>query len=248
VVLRRAEARIGCSGWQYAHWRGAFYPPELPRSRWLAYYCAQFNTVEINNTFYRLPEVSTFARWRHDVPTGFLYAVKASRFLTHMKRLKDPDDALLRFFVRARRLGRALGPVLYQLPPRWKIDIHRLTTFLQCLPRGRRHAIEFREPSWYTDEVFTLLAQHRVALCLHDMQGSSTARLAVGPFIYVRFHGPEKYSGRYGEGVLNDWGRWLASQLREGRSVFAYFNNDAAANAPRDAMRLRTAISRHRHP
>jgi uncharacterized protein YecE (DUF72 family) len=237
------EARVGCSGWQYKHWRTAFYPPDVPQSRWLAYYAEHFNTVEINNTFYRLPEAATFAEWERKAPSGFLYALKASRFLTHMKKLKDPEEPLDRLFSRARRLGRAFGPVLYQLPPRWKIDIDRLTAFVRRLPRRRRHAIEFRDPSWYTDEVFALLMQQRIALCLHDMAGSATGRLAVGPFVYVRFHGPQRYNGRYADGALDEWGAWLAAQMRDGRSVFAYFNNDIGAHAPRDATRLRAAIA-----
>jgi len=242
----QTQIHIGCSGWQYKHWRGHFYPAKLPQSRWLDYYVTQFDTVEINNTFYRLPEASTFADWRARAPTGFVYAVKASRFLTHMKKLKDPAEPLDRLFSRARRLGRAFGPVLYQLPPRWSVDIERLRAFLRALPRRRRHAIEFRDPTWYTDEVFSLLARHAVALCLHDMAGSATGRVAVGPFIYVRFHGTAKYSGSYGDSVIDAWGQWLAMQRRDGRAIYAYFNNDIGAHAPRDAVRLRASILQSR--
>jgi uncharacterized protein YecE (DUF72 family) len=245
-VSTAPQLRIGCSGWQYKHWRGTFYPADLAQNQWLAYYMSQFDTVEINNTFYRLPEASTFAKWRQQVPAGFLYALKASRFLTHMKKLKDPQEPLERLFSRARLLGRALGPVLYQLPPHWTVDIDRLTTFMRALPKRQRHAIEFRDPSWYTDDVFTLLTRHRVALCLHDMAGSATGRISVGPFVYVRFHGPKKYSGRYEDRVLEDWGAWLAAQMRGRRSVYAYFNNDADGHAPRDAIRLRMAVVRAR--
>jgi uncharacterized protein YecE (DUF72 family) len=166
---------IGCSGWQYRHWRGDFYPAELPQSLWLEYYAERFDTVEINNTFYRLPEAPTFAAWGRRAPRGFVYAVKASRFLTHMKKLKDPEEPLQRFFTRARRLEHAFGPVLYQLPPNMHVNLERLSTFLQALPRTRRHAIEFRDPSWYVDEVFAELERHKVALCLHDMKGSAAA-------------------------------------------------------------------------
>jgi uncharacterized protein YecE (DUF72 family) len=133
--------------------------------------------------------------------------------------------------------------VLYQLPPRWPVNLERLTTFIGMLPARRRHAIEFRDASWYRDDVFELLERHRVALCLHDMAGSATARVAVGPFIYVRFHGPVKYSGRYPDTTIDDWARWLEARMREGRPVFAYFNNDAEAHAPRDAVRLRDALA-----
>ena len=148
--------RIGCSGWQYRHWRGDFYPAELPLDRWLEYYAARFSTVEINNTFYRLPGGATFDEWRRRAPADFVYAVKASRFLTHMKKLKDPDEPLDRLFSRAVRLGRTLGPMLYQLPPKWPVNVDRLERFLKALPRRRRQAIEFRDASWYCDEVFAL--------------------------------------------------------------------------------------------
>jgi uncharacterized protein YecE (DUF72 family) len=237
-----AELRIGCSGWQYRHWRGSFYPPDLPQNRWFEYYAGRFDTVEVNNTFYRLPEASTFASWKSVAPRGFLYAIKASRFLTHMKKLKHPDEPLDRLFSRARALGPTLGPMLYQLPPGWTVNVERLAVFLRSLPARRRHAIEFRDASWYTSEVFRLLAGHRVTCCLHDMAGSATGRVAVGPFAYVRLHGPSKYTGRYSDGTLSEWASWLAEQLRSGRPVFAYFNNDARGDAPRDAIRLRELV------
>src|SRR5215210_7048707 len=217
---------IGCSGWQYRHWRGDFYPAELPQARWLEYYAERFDTVEINNTFYQLPEAPTFAAWGRRAPRGFVYAVKASRFLTHMKKLKDPEEPLHRFFTRARRLEHAFGPVLYQLPPNMPVNVERLSTFLTALPPTRRHAIEFREPSWYVDEVFAQLERHNVALCLHDMKGSATGQLPIGPFVYVRFHGPQKYTGRYPDHVLEGWAAWLAQRVAAGRAVYAYFNND----------------------
>src|SRR5438270_303902 len=201
--------RIGCSGWQYKHWRGDFYPADLAVAQWFDFYAAHFDTVEINNSFYRLPEATVFEAWRRRAPPGFLYAVKASRFLTHMKKLKDPAEPLERFFSRARELGTRLGPVLYQLPPHWPVNIERLQTFLEMLPRRRRHAMEFREPSWYSDEVFALLERYRVALCLHDMQGSASGRLSVGPFVYVRFHGTTRYGGRYDDEALEGWAEWL---------------------------------------
>ena len=174
---------VGCSGWQYTHWRGDFYPARLPQSRWLEYYAQRFNSVEINNTFYRLPDAATFEAWKRRAPRRFVYAVKASRYLTHMKKLKDPDAPLELFFSRAKRLGAALGPVLYQLPPRWPLSSasrERFATFLRALPRRRRHVVEFRDLSWYADDVFALLERHRVALCLHDMQGSASPTIAIG--------------------------------------------------------------------
>jgi uncharacterized protein YecE (DUF72 family) len=236
---------IGCSGWQYRHWRADFYPAGLPQARWLEYYAEQFDTVEINNTFYRLPEAATFDRWCRRAPRRFIYAVKASRYLTHMKKLKDPQAPLELFFSRARKLGRTLGPVLYQLPPRWPLNLERFEQFLRALPRRRRHAVEFREPSWYTPEVLACLERNRVALCLHDMQGSASGRVPVGPFVYARFHGTAKYSGSYSDAELGQWAEWLAGRVRSGAAVYAYFNNDVGGHAPRDAVRLRTMLLGH---
>jgi len=237
------QLRIGCSGWQYKHWRGNFYPAELPQSRWFAHYALTFDTVEINNSFYRLPDPETFAKWREQAPPHFLYAVKASRYLTHMKKLKDPDEPIARFFDHAAPLASQLGPVLYQLPPNFPINVDRLETFLRALPAGIQHTIEFRDPSWYDARVYALLRAHGVALCLHDMEGSATGRLSVGPFVYVRFHhGTKKYGGRYADTRLDDWAAWLAARHDEGLDVFAYFNNDTGGHAPRDAVRLRQRI------
>jgi uncharacterized protein YecE (DUF72 family) len=238
------SARVGCSGWQYKHWRGDFYPLGLPQSRWLEYYAERFNTVEINNSFYRLPDTSTFLSWRKRAPPEFVYAVKASRFLTHMKKLKDPEQPLQLFFSRAHNLGRTLGPVLYQLPPRWTVNLERLTIFLRALPKKRQHVIEFREPSWYNDNVFALLEQYGVGLCLHDMAGSASGQLAVGPLTYVRFHGTSKYGGSYDDVALEQWAAWLAERVRAGAPVYAYFNNDVGGHAPRDAKRLLEALRR----
>jgi uncharacterized protein YecE (DUF72 family) len=234
--------RVGCSGWQYRHWRGDFYPDRLPQAAWFAHYAAQFDTVEINNSFYRLPPEETFAKWRNQAPPGFLYAVKASRFLTHMKKLKDPEEPLALFFERARHLGTTLGPVLYQLPPRWPLNLERFDHFLRALPTAYRHTVEFRDPTWYDDRVYALLERHGVALCLHDMAGSASERRVVGPFVYVRFHGPTRYGGRYSDRRLAVWADWLSAQAARGLDVYAYFNNDVGGHAPRDAVRLRARL------
>jgi uncharacterized protein YecE (DUF72 family) len=246
-MRRAARIRIGCSGWQYRHWRGSFYPPELSQTRWFAHYALHFDTVEINNTFYRLPDAATFEKWRERAPLHFLYSVKASRFLTHMKKLKDPHDPLVRLFDRAKHLGPHLGPVLYQLPPHWPVDLDRLRNFLQDLRSvwpDRIHAIEFRDPSWYDDRVLALLDRYQVTLCLHDMKGSATDRIAIGPFVYVRFHGVEQHGGAYGDYQLDAWSDWLAARAASGVDVYAYFNNDIGGHAPRDAIRLRQRLQR----
>ena len=247
-----SEVRVGCSGWQYKHWRNGFYAADLPQSRWFQHYALTFDTVEVNNSFYRLPPPETFAKWRAQAPPRFRYAVKASRFLTHMKKLKDPADPLLRFFENARELGPTLGALLYQLPPNLHLDIERLTAFLDAIPNATRrarlasrprHVVEFRHPSWYNDQVYSLLDRHRVAMCLHDMSGSATERVVVGPCVYVRFHfGTSKYGGRYQDRRLDSWADWLAIQAGAGLDLFAYFNNDTGGHAPRDAVRLRARI------
>ena len=236
-------ARVGCSGWQYKHWRGDFYPADLPVRRWLKYYAAQFDTVEVNNSFYRLPEAATFATWRDALPRGFVYAVKASRFLTHVKRLKKPEAPLQRLFGRVTHLGHALGPVLYQLPPRWPVNLNRFETSLAALPPGRAHVVEFRDASWYVPPVYEAMTHHGVAMCLHDLPGTAQPdRRNVGPFIYIRFHGPSRYQGRYAHDTLADWAHWCRAHIARGVRVYAYFNNDIGGHAPHDARRFRELL------
>ena len=236
--------RIGCSGWNYRHWRERFYPPGLPVARWFGHYAGVFDTVEINNSFYRLPTPETFAAWRQQAPPGFRYAVKAGRFLTHQKKLKDAAEPLDRFLDRARLLGDRLGPILYQLPPRWRLDLDRLDTFLRLLPGDLRHVFEFRDPTWINDEVLALLDRRGVSFCVHDIAGVDVPRVATGPLAYVRFHGPTgRYHGRYDEATLRTWSRWLAAQAASGREVYAYFNNDIDADAIGDALALRGLLA-----
>jgi uncharacterized protein YecE (DUF72 family) len=242
-VASLGRVRIGCSGFEYDEWRGDFYPAEVPKSRWLEHYATVFDTVELNGTFYRLPERETVAQWTSRVPRRFLFAVKGSRFLTHMKKLKDPEEPLARLFDRMAPLKKQQGPVLYQLPPGWKVNLERLRYFLETLPAGFRHVIEFRDRSWYSKEVLDLLEEHQVALCLHDMRGSATGRMRVGPFIYVRFHGGVlAYRGHHGGHRLDAWASWLNRQREAGLDVYAYFNNDVEGHAPRDALNLRRLL------
>jgi uncharacterized protein YecE (DUF72 family) len=232
--------RIGCSGWQYKHWKGNFYPPELQPRGWLEHYARHFDTVEVNNSFYRLPGEGVFETWRSRTPPHFLFAVKASRFLTHMKKLKDPEEPITRLFSRAFELKGKLGPVLYQLPKQMPKNVERLAAFLDLLPPRVKHALEFREPSWYDEDVMQLLRRHNVALCLHDMAGSVAPRLLTARFTYVRFHGAaQRYDGAYPQNALEDWAEWLSAN---GHPAFVYFNNDIGGHAPRDAARLKTLL------
>lgn len=234
-----SEVRIGTSGWVYKPWRGPFYPQKLPQKRWLDFYAGRFSTAEINGTFYRLPTQAAVARWREATPEGFVFAWKASRFLTHMKRLKEPEDPLRRIYAPMSALGDKLGPCLFQLPPQMSPDLPRLTDFLALLPADRRHVVEFRDPAWYVDEVFAALEAHGVALCLSDHHHAPAPWLATAPFIYVRGHGPGgRYAGSYGDAELERWGDRIAEWRDEGREVFAYFDNDIGCAAPGDAQRL----------
>jgi uncharacterized protein YecE (DUF72 family) len=242
--VRKGAIRIGCSGWNYRHWRGAFYPGDLPVRCWFDHYSTTFDTVEINNSFYRLPEGETFAKWREQAPPGFCYAVKANRFLTQAKKLKDCAEPLARMLEPMRRLGDRLGPILYQLPPRFRANHERLEEFLQLLPDDLIHVFEFREKSWLDDATFALLDRYGAALCAHDMNGSATGKKAVGPIAYVRFHGSSgKYWGRYHDRTLHGWAEWMDEQARSGRPVWAYFNNDIHADAIHDALALRKMVA-----
>ena len=179
---------VGTSGWQYDDWRGPFYPNELAQRKWLEFYSSHFRTVEVNNSFYRLPERETFERWRDQTPSGFIVSVKASRFITHMKRLRDPEEPVALLWERATGLGDRLGPVLFQLPPRFPVEVERLRHLLSVLPKGMRPAFEFRDPSWYTDDVFLLLDDAGAALVWPDRPGLRHTLPALGGWLYVRFH------------------------------------------------------------
>ena len=238
-----AAIRIGTSGWEYAHWRGDFYPSDLPKGRWFEHYARHFDTVELNTSFYRLPRAEAFDGWRGKSPEGFAFAVKASRYLTHIKRLAEPMEPLERFWSRARRLGDRFGPVLYQLPPRWAPNEERLAAFLAAVPRDHPQAVEFRDRRWYQPAVRGLLERAGVALCLHDMTGSAPPAEPAGPFVYVRFHGSgARYGGRYPDEVLSAWAERVAAWSAEGMPVWAYFNNDIGGHAVRDALRLRDRV------
>jgi uncharacterized protein YecE (DUF72 family) len=238
-----AAVRVGCSGWIYPHWRGRFYPEKLAVKRWFAFYAEHFDTVEINNSFYRLPKPETFDAWAAQAPPGFRYAVKANRFLTQAKKLKDCEEPMARMMPAFRHLGQTLGPVLYQLPPRFKVNLERLERFLELVPKDVANVFEFRDNSWHDDAVFALLERYGASFCAHDMPGSQSPDLAVGPVAYVRFHGGEgKYWGRYSDEALLRWTDWMIAEARRGREVWAYFNNDIDGHAIHDALTLKAML------
>ena len=229
--------RVGTSGWVYKHWRERFYPAGLAAPRWLSHYAREFNTVEINTSFYRLPPPETFDRWRERAPSGFLYAVKANRFITHIKKLKEPEEPLRRFLGAARRLKDRLGPILFQLPPNWTRDPERLRAFVERLPRDLLFAFEFRHPSWLHLDTRRLLDDAGIGTCMHDLRHFPCPGWVTGRLAYVRFHGPGEraYGGSYPRAALRSWAERLAGVDRD---VYAYFNNDAEGHAIENAREL----------
>lgn len=235
--------RIGTSGWHYTHWRGRFYPSALPSSEWLEYYASQFDTVEINNSFYRLPGLPTVRDWCQRVPARFLFSVKASRYITHIKRLRAPRRSSARFLRMLDGFGSHLGPVLFQLPPRWRCDAERLRKFLKGLPDGHRYVVELRDQSWYHDVVYELLQRHNVALCHADLGGQAMPWAKTADFSYWRLHGPtQAYRGRYGTRRLRPWAQRIETTPGR-RQVYVYFDNDQAAYATTDAITLRHLLT-----
>jgi uncharacterized protein YecE (DUF72 family) len=237
---------LGTSGYVYKHWRTVFYPEGLPARRWLDHYARIFSTVELNTTFYRLPRPSAVDGWREGTPRGFVFAAKGSRYLTHMKRLKDPGEGIDRYFEVVSRLGRKLSVVLWQLPPQMnRADPERLSSFLARVPRrGLRHAVEFRSAAWYTEEICAVLDGFGAAFCEHDLVAARPPRLT-GGFRYLRFHGATgKYRGRYGRRALAPCARDL---LRWRGDAYVYFNNDHFGHAIRDALDLSELLGEPLH-
>ena len=231
--------RIGTSGWHYASWRGPFYPATLKPADFLAFYQSRFSSAEINNSFYRLPSAEAVAAWREGTPDDFLFAWKASRFITHMKKLKGVEESLDLVFGRMAGLGPKFGPVLFQLPPMLRADRDRLGDFLTILPQGHRYAIEFRHPSWYEPAILDLLREHDAALCLSDHAAAPAPWEATAGFVYIRGHGADgRYAGNYGDETLDSWARHIADWRAGGRDVYCYFDNDIKSAAPFDAERL----------
>lgn len=234
---------IGTSGWNYRHWKGIFYPPGLRAAELLPFYRERFSTVEINNSFYILPTADTFAAWRHTAGEDFRFAVKASRFITHMKKLKDPEEPIARLLDRVRSLGPTLGPILFQLPPRWRCNRDRLEAFVVALPPSHRFAIEFRDESWWNEEVYDLLRRTNIAFCIFDLAGHQSPPVVTADFVYVRLHGPQgAYQGRYGRDRLADWLQRFREWSDGIRDLYCYFDNDQNGYAPHDALDLSNLI------
>ena len=240
---RRGRAHIGTSGWHYQHWKGPFYPQGHPDSQLLAYYVKHFQTAEINNTFYRLPSENAVREWRDGVPGDFIFAVKGSRFITHQKKLNDPEQALPLFLSRVKLLGDKLGPVLFQLPPRWHLNLDRLKTFLEALPKDHRYAFEFRDPDWFGSQTERVLYDKGAAFCVYDFEGRQSPRSVTAAFIYIRLHGPDgAYSGRYSKKQLADWADFIARCTSDGKEAYCYFDNDESGYAALNAAELQKLL------
>ena len=233
--------RIGTSGWHYKHWLGLFYPPKLAPKEMFRFYALHFDTVELNNTFYRQPRPETFESWRDNSPDDFLYAVKGSRFITHMKKLKEPETATQKFFDGAERLGDKLGPVLFQLPPRWRVDTERLSEFLAALPPEHRYVVEIRDESWLVKEVYDVLREFNTAFCIHDLSHMRTPIEITAKFTYIRFHGPgaAKYRGSYSGSALREWADRIRDWSASNVDTYVYFNNDIGGHAITNAKTLK---------
>ena len=241
VMTNSGRARVGCSGWVYKHWRGVVYPEAAPQRSWFAHYAARFDTVEVNNTFYRLPTEAAVRAWADQAPRGFLYSVKMGSFGTHRKKLLDGPSWLPNHLDRVELLGASRGPTLVQLPPHWRRSPDRLDEFLSLVPSGERFAVEIRDSSWLHDDVYDVLRSHNAALCIHDLVKGVPWELTAD-WTYLRFHGPRAvehpYRGAYGARRLGPVAECLSGWCADGVDVYAYFNNDDSGFAFEDASWL----------
>ncbi|RLC29261.1 MAG: DUF72 domain-containing protein [Deltaproteobacteria bacterium] len=233
--------RIGTSGWTYPHWREIFYPVRCPKKEWLSYYSTVFDTVELNATFYRLPDFRTFRNWHARTPDHFIWAVKASKYITHTRRLREPEEPLERFYGAASGLGEKLGPVLFQLPPGLPFEADVLGKFCRALKAGFRHVLEVRHPSWISEQVFDILRTYGVGLCIADTAGRyPLCEVLTTDFVYIRLHGAhELYRSDYSEDELNMWARKIRAW---GKDTYVYFDNDAEGHAVRNAKGLKKIL------
>jgi uncharacterized protein YecE (DUF72 family) len=240
------SVHIGTSGWHYKHWKGAFYPADLAPSKWLRWYAEHFDTVEINNSFYRLPQASALQLWCRETRGNFCFSVKASRYITHNRKLKDPRETVEKFMNVIEKLERRLGPILFQLPPSWKVNVQRLEEFLAGLPRAYRYVFEFRNETWNTPPVYDVLQRHNAAFCIYELAGFQSPIQITADFTYVRLHGPgNKYQGDYSKDTLRAWAQRIKAWKKELRRIFVYFDNDQAAFAAKNAMELRRMVESH---
>jgi len=240
----KGKIHIGTSGWHYRHWIGTFYPAETKLKDQMAEYLKHFSTVELNNPFYRIPEEKTFETWRKTTPEDFIFSVKANRFITHNKKLTDPEISTPLFFERVKGLKEKLGPILFQLPPGWEINLERLDEFLAALPPKFRYVFEFRNHSWYTEEVYALLRNYHAAFCIYELNRHMSPVVVTAGFVYIRLHGPgAKYQGSYSMETLKQWATQCREWASEHKDVYVYFDNDQKGYAGFNALTLKELCS-----
>lgn len=236
---RKAKVYIGASGWSYKHWKGKFYPDEVKPKDYMGYYTKFFKTVELNSSFYRIPNKETFVSWKEKSPKDFIFSVKANRLITHLKKLKDVKETLDIFIENAEALEEKLGVILFQLPPGWKFDEERFSDFLNILPKHLRCTFEFRNPTWYNDKVLELLQKYNCAFCIYELNGHISPIEVTADFVYMRLHGPGgKYQGSYSDKTLASWADRIGHWRENKKDVFCYFDNDEAAYAAFNAQTL----------
>jgi uncharacterized protein YecE (DUF72 family) len=244
-MKRQNRIHIGTSGWHYDHWKGPFYPDDMKTKEMLGFYAEHFHAAEINNSFYQLPSVKTLETWRETVPADFLFAVKASRYITHMKKLKDPEESVQKFLERVKTLGNRLGPILFQLPPKWKCNAARLKEFLERLPEELHYTFEFRDPSWFSKEVYNLLSKAKAAFCIYELAGTLSPKEVTADFVYIRLHGPKgAYEGSYDKRTLAGWAGALSTWAGQEKDVFCFFDNDQNGYAAKNARSLKEMIEK----
>lgn len=233
---------IGTSGWSYSHWKDNFYPKDLNSKQWLKYYSRAFSTVEVNMTFYRTPNVSTLQNWFAQTPAKFTFSVKANRYITHQKRLKDCQEYLDFFHKTIQTLKSKVGPILFQLPPSFKANKERLIEFIGCLSKQHKYTFEFRHSSWFTDDIYEVLSKNDIALCITDLNGKPSPEEITSHFTYIRLHGPQKsYQGSYGTSKLKAWQKKIEKWSAK-TSVYCYFDNDEKGYAIQDAKSLQELL------
>jgi uncharacterized protein YecE (DUF72 family) len=242
--IKMSKVWIGTSGWTYDGWRGPFYPEDVPKKDWLRWYAQRFATTEINGSFYRTPSLEAVSAWRDQTPKQFLFSWKASKFITHWKRLTEKcENSIELMETRLAALAPKIGTVLFQLPPQFQKNYDRLASFLKMLPRSHVYAFEFRHKSWYDDDVLELLQRHNVSLCLSDHHDAPAPWEVTARHVYVRGHGPGgRYRDNYSDKTLRAWARDVMKWQRQRRTVFVYFDNDQKSAAPTDAQRLRELL------
>jgi uncharacterized protein YecE (DUF72 family) len=242
--MPRKKIFIGTSGWHYKHWLGRFYPEGASPGRQFEYYTKHFDTVEINNSFYKLPPRNVFTSWYKNSPKKFLYVIKANRFITHNLKLSRPKEPLARLFNSILALKEKLGPILFQLPPKWKVNVDRFREFLESLPKGYHYVFEFRNETWYTEEIYALLQKYNCAFCIYELAGHVSPMKVTAKFVYVRLHGPSKnkYQGSYTKASLRKWARQCIEWQRLKKEVYIYFDNDQEGYAAFNALTLKELV------